>query len=200
MCTKWKRCDCHFSTPSLSRKRAGKIISHPALTRVRERAAHRISRGLDCQSNYSGRAVSSIIWKLPNPYPMHMTADTPGRKKAASTPLQPVRRRRSIPTKRLIWHAGRATADLPTTAFMSEPSALVHPAALPTPSCESFVASQKGEDWLLVPARHYDDGFLCANLQRPARRLLAASKGVGLTWWLSTRSTGYPARWWTSIN
>jgi hypothetical protein len=81
-----------------------------------------------------------------------------------------------------------------------EPSALVHPAALPTPSCESFVASQKGEDWLFVPDRYDDDGFLCANLQRPARRLLAASKGVGLTWWLSTRSTGYPARWWTSIN
>src|SRR6516164_729309 len=41
-------------------------------------------------------------------------------------------------------------------------------------ACESYVASQKAEGWVLVPDRYDDGGFSCATLDRPAlQRLLA---------------------------
>src|SRR5437763_2847298 len=41
-------------------------------------------------------------------------------------------------------------------------------------SCESYIASQKAEGWLLVPDRYDDGGFSGATLERPAlKRLLA---------------------------
>ncbi|HTF55981.1 MAG TPA: recombinase family protein [Planctomycetota bacterium] len=41
-------------------------------------------------------------------------------------------------------------------------------------ACESFIASQRGEGWVLVPDRFDDGGFTGANIERPAlKRLLA---------------------------
>ena len=47
-------------------------------------------------------------------------------------------------------------------------------------ACESYVASQKAEGWVLVPARYDDGGFSGGTLERPALQRLLADIEAGL--------------------
>ena len=47
-------------------------------------------------------------------------------------------------------------------------------------SCEAFIASQRSEGWVLVPAKYDDGGFSGSNIERPALTQLMADIEAGL--------------------
>ncbi len=62
-------------------------------------------------------------------------------------------------------------------------------------AAEAYIASQKAEAWICLPARYDDGGYTGGNMERPAlRRLLAdIDAGKSTAWW-STRSIASAGR------
>ena len=64
-------------------------------------------------------------------------------------------------------------------------------------ACEAYIASQRGQGWVLVPERYDDGGISGGTLERPAlKRLLADIAAGRIDIVSSTRSTGCRDRCW----
>ena len=62
-------------------------------------------------------------------------------------------------------------------------------------ACESYIASQRSEGWVLVRDQYDDGGISGGTLERPGlKRLLADIEEGWLMWWSSTRLTAFLAR------